>query len=96
METKPKAETKEISKMKRVNKTDCKKYYTEYHRDYYRNNRDKIKRKRNIQNFKKTYTYLPEECFDDFKKDKVVYLKIIKKKLNKKIILSILEEYYKD
>ena len=81
---------------KRINITETKDYYKLYHRNYYHNNHERLKRYRNLLNFKKVYPYIPMECFDDFKKDKVAYLKLIKKKLNKKVILGILNEFYSD
>ena len=73
-----------------------KEYQKKYHRNYYQNNKEKLKQQKNTLNFKKKYGYIPVELMADFKTDKIAYLKLIKKKLNKKIILSILNEFYSD
>ena len=73
-----------------------KEYHRLYHRLYYQNNKEYLKKQRNKITFKKTYPYIPIELMDEFKKDKVCYFKLMKKKLNKKILLAILNEFYNE
>jgi hypothetical protein len=71
-----------------------KEYQKKYHRNYYQNNSEHLKNKKKIINFKKKYTYIPLEYMSEFKKNKVLYLKLVKNRLQKEIILSILKEFY--